>query len=107
MYAFNHHHQYKTAMRSLGFEHLPKQHAAASLGISKRAILPISTYISKRKKKIFHKVRLPYKLKRERSTERYMIFLEQREDFWLEKEKGERIFFFGGAERSTRRGEPP
>ena len=28
-----------------------------------------------------------------RSTERYIIFLEQREDFWLEKEKGERIFF--------------
>ena len=75
----------KTAMRSLGFGHLPKQHAAASLGISKRAILPISTYISKRKKEIFHKARLPYKLKRD--------FLFQRgEDFWLEKEKEEILF---------------
>ena len=50
-----------------------------SLGISKRAILPIFTYISKSKKKIFHKVRLPYKLRKEGFL---VLEGERREDFF-------------------------
>ena len=72
-----------------------------SLRISKRAILLISTYISKRKKEIFHKVRLPYKLKRD--------FLFQAGRIFGLRRRKKRYYFSGNKERSEGRGrrQPP
>ena len=71
-------------------------------------------YISQKETKIFH-TKAGYDIKYGKGTSRErgdlhggdIIFLEQRRDVGVFRRRKARIFFLGGAETSTRKGEPP